>query len=145
VCCLVLLCLAWGRRAPVIGQSSEAPLRGKLPQSSNLAVGWRISLKKVPNIIKKCLIFCSNIWSKLFGNISKIFLISGSKFSESLAENMKNGYFNFIQICPCFLHLLLFILEIIMFVTNYGLAEIHRSPLLSRIKKNVFHRNLPNW
>ena len=42
-----------------------------------------------------------DFWSKLFGNILKIFLISGSKFFkliflESLAENIRNAYFHYI-------------------------------------------------
>jgi hypothetical protein len=36
-------------------------------------------------------------------------------FLESLAEKMKNGYFDLIQICPRFVHSLLFILLIIIF------------------------------
>ena len=59
-------------------------------------------------------------WSKLFGNILKIFLIPGSKFFkpiflESSVENFENGYFIFNQICPRFVSSLLFILWIILF------------------------------
>jgi hypothetical protein len=53
--------------------------------------------------------------SKLFGNISKIFPISCSKFFKliflkSSAKNIGNGYFHLIQICLRFVSLLLFIL-----------------------------------
>jgi hypothetical protein len=58
--------------------------------------------------------FC-DFWSKIFGNILKIFLISCSKilkliFLESPAENIDNAVFYFIQICPYFVSSLLFIL-----------------------------------
>jgi hypothetical protein len=103
-------------------------------------------LKKVPSIIKKCLIFSSNffysicfkstkktlqnghfnssrkwphifyiIFEKSYDNffgfsvetILKIFLISCLKifkliFMKSLAENIRNAYFHYIQICPRF-------------------------------------------
>jgi hypothetical protein len=65
--------------------------------------------------------FC-DLWSKIFGNILKIFLISWSKilkliFLESPAENMKKAISYFIQICLRFVSLLLFILWIIIFAT----------------------------
>jgi hypothetical protein len=58
--------------------------------------------------------FC-DFWSKIFGNILKIFLISCSKifkliFLESPAENIKKANFYLIQICPRFVSSLLFIL-----------------------------------
>jgi hypothetical protein len=66
--------------------------------------------------------FC-DFWSKIFGNITKIFLISCSKifkliFLESPAENIKNATFYLIQICPRFVSLPLFILWIILFATK---------------------------
>ena len=69
---------------------------------------------------KKHMTFFWDYRSKVFGNILKIFLISGSKifklvFMESLAENIRNSYFQYIQICPRFVSLLLFILWIVSF------------------------------
>jgi hypothetical protein len=65
-----------------------------------------------------------HFWFKFFKHI----------FLKLPAKNSGNSTFYFIQICPRFVSSLLFILGIIIFVTNDGLAEIHRSPLLSRIK-----------
>jgi hypothetical protein len=66
--------------------------------------------------------FC-DFWSKIIWNISKICLISCSKifkliFLESSAENIAYDTSYFIQICPLFVSLLLFILWIIIFATK---------------------------
>jgi hypothetical protein len=45
--------------------------------------------------------FC-DFWSKIIGNILKIFLIFKLIFLESSAENIQNATFYFIQICPRF-------------------------------------------
>jgi hypothetical protein len=63
--------------------------------------------------------FC-DFWSKIFGNIlnnscSKNFELI---FLESSAVNFTNSTFYFIQIRPCFVSLLLFILWIIIFATK---------------------------
>jgi hypothetical protein len=48
-----------------------------------------------------------DFWSKIIGNILKIFKLI---FQESLAENIEDATFSFIQICPSFVSSLLFIL-----------------------------------
>ena len=115
--------------------------------TKNTLQNWNFNfLRRSPHIficfLKNHMTWFCDFWSKIFENIKKKFLISCSKifkliFLELLVENIENGYFNFIQIGPRFVHSLLFILWIIIFVTNYGLAEIHWSSLLSRIKKNI--------
>jgi hypothetical protein len=81
-----------------------------------------------------------DFWSKLFGNILKIFLISCSNlkliFLESSAENIENAHLNFNQICPRFVSSLLFILLIIIFATKLQFERNPSKPFLSRIKIN---------
>jgi hypothetical protein len=65
--------------------------------------------------LKNHMTFLLDFRSKLFGNILKIFLISSSKifkliFMESMAENIGNAYFYYIQIYPRFVSLLLYVL-----------------------------------
>jgi hypothetical protein len=65
--------------------------------------------------LKNHMTWFGDFWSKIIGNILKIFLISCSKtfkliFLESPAEIMKNATFYFFQICPRFVFSHLFIL-----------------------------------
>jgi hypothetical protein len=93
--------------------------------------------------------FC-DFWSKIIGNILKFLLISCSKifklsFLESQAENMGIATYHFIQICPRFVSSILFILWIIIFETKLRFGRNPSMPFLSRIKKKLSHRKLPNW
>jgi hypothetical protein len=81
--------------------------------------------------------FFWDFWSKLFGNILKIFLISCSKlfeliFLKSPAKNMANATFYFFQICLRFVSSLLFILRIIIFETKLRFGRNPSKPFFIR-------------
>jgi hypothetical protein len=93
--------------------------------------------------------FC-DFWSKIFGNILKIFVISCSKifkliFLESPAENIENAAFYFIQICPCFVSSILFILWIIIFATKLRFVRNRLSPSLIKNKKKIIALKLAKF
>jgi hypothetical protein len=84
-----------------------------------------------------------DFWSKLFGNIWKIFLISGSKFFKLIflefsAENIRNAYFHYIQTCLRFVFSLLFILWIIIFWIKIRFAR--NLALIKNLKKIISPR-----
>jgi hypothetical protein len=90
--------------------------------------------------LKNHLTFFWDFRLKLFGNISKIFLISRSKFFkliflESLAENIWNGYFHYFKnVFVLFLRSCWYS-ELYFFKRNYGSAEILQSPHYPELKE----------